>query len=218
MKTMQPTLINFSNFQTLGLFSRGVTISERLIIHTKRLNCPICGSLCNYNGCSNTGRHTFSRSGGGLLRKGQQYCSICDLTIQVDNPWLDEILALMNEFIVSQVLSLSSNLSEAEIVKHLEYTMSVKISKSTVHNIIAKSNEELESLEFDYEIKDGFYGYDEQYLKINGKRAYRIVFFDLNENKIIYEKVHYNFSKKILKEILVEVFGDKMPKGFVVDM
>lgn len=218
MKTIQPTLINFIDFKALGLFTGHTTISQVGIVHTKRLNCRICGTLCSFNGSSNKGKHIFSKSATINFRKGQQYCPNCGKTIQVDNEWLNEMLNSFKQFIVSQVLSLSANLSEEEIVTHLYDTMSVKVSKSAVHNIITKSNEDFENIEFDYEIKDHFYGYDEQYLKINGKRAYRLVFFDLKENKIIYEKIHYGFSKKILKQVLTEVFGETKPKGFVVDM
>lgn len=218
MKTIHPTLINFPAFKLAGLFSNKVKISCAGIVHTTRTNCCTCESKCNYNGSSNKGKHILSKSSNSFFRKGQQYCPICDKTIQVENEWLDSFIDSLNQFIVSQVLSLSEQLSEKEIATHLETTMSIKVSKSTIHNIITKSNEEFEEIEFDYEIKENFYAYDEQFLKIDGKRAYRLVFFDLKENKIIYEKIHYKFSKKILKQILVEVFGDKIPKGFVVDM
>lgn len=222
MKQIQPTLINFSQFKIFELFNNNVVLSLGkkgiTIVHTKRITCPICGRLCNYNGSSNKGKHSLTTSSNNFLQKGQQYCPDCDKTIQVENSWLDDMITSMKQFIVSQVLSLSDGKSEDEIVEHFNSTMSIIIAKSTVHDIINKSNEDLENLEFDYEVKEHFYGYDEQYLKINGKSAYRLVFFDIKENKIIYEDVHYHFSKKILKRILKEVFGDKTPKGFVVDM
>ncbi|MHA1880480.1 MAG: hypothetical protein ACTSYG_08790 [Candidatus Heimdallarchaeota archaeon] len=221
MKSIQPTLINFPQFKMLELFDNKVVLSstkQGVIVHTKRVTCPCCGKICNYNGNSNKGKHSLTQSSGNFLQKGQQFCPDCGKTIQVENTWLDELITSMKQFIVSQVLSLSNGKSEDEIVEHFNSTMSIKIAKSTVHNIISKSHEELAALEFDYEVKENFYGYDEQYLKINGKSAYRLVFFDIKENKILYEKVHYRFSKKILKQILKEVFGDKAPKGFVVDM
>ena len=218
MKTISPNLINFPAFELAGLFSNEVVISRTGIVHATRTNCCDCKNECNYNGSSNKGKHILSKSSNSFFQKGQQHCPICDKTIQVKNEWLDKIIDSMNQFILSQVLSLSEQLSEEEIANHLEKTMSIKISKSTIHNIIDKSNEEFEVIDFEYEIKEHFYGYDEQYLKIDGKRAYRLVFFDLKENKIIYEKIHYKFSKKILKQVLIEVFGDKTPKGFVVDM
>lgn len=218
MKALQPDLITYPVFKTLGLFDPNIAISASGIVHTARVHCPGCGALCLYNGSSNKGRHILSRTSDSYLRKGQQYCPICEQTIQVDNPWIDTMIDSFNGYIESQVLSLSGRLSEDEIVTHLQNTTSIQISKSTVHNIISKSNDDLDNVEFEYVIKDHYYGYDEQYLKIDGKRAYRIVFFDFKENKLVYEKIHYRFSKKILKEILEEVFGEKAPKGFVVDM
>lgn len=218
MKQIQPTLINFAAFQVLNLLNGEIVISRSGIIHTNRRQCPVCGALCNYNGSSNRGHHTLSNSGGGFFRKGQQHCPVCDKTIQVENSWLDEIKDTLDHFVISQILSLSESLSEDEIVNHLENTMSIIISKGSVHNIIEASNQAFEDVQFDYELKEDYYGYDEQFIKISGRRAYRIVIFDISGNKVIYEKVHYRFSKKILKKVLREVFGDKKPKGFVVDM
>ena len=218
MITIQPTLNNFRNFKALDLFGSTARISKSGIIHSKREHCEICGSPCQYNGSSNKGRHGLSRSTKSFLQKGQQYCSTCDRTIQVENEWLDNILESINQYLTSQIISLSENLSEEEIVKHFERTMSIKISKSTVHNIIKNVNEELRNHKFEYEVTGDFYAYDEQYISINGKRAYRLVIYDLKNDKIIYEKIHERFSKKILMQVLREVFGGAKPKGFVVDM
>jgi hypothetical protein len=218
INTIQPTLMNFSVFQHIGLFDRNVTITNSGIVHTNKVFCPDCGTVCSYNGSSNKGHNIFSRSYNSFLRKGQQFCPECKKTIQVDNYWLDNALESFNGYLVSEIVSLSSNFSEDEIVNHLENTKSIIISKSLVHNIINASNEELSLLDFDYKIKHEFYGYDEQYITIDGKRAYRLVFYDLKNDEVIYEKTHYKFSKKILQEILKEVFKDSKPKGFVFDM
>jgi len=220
MRRIQPTLINFSIFGQLDLMSGDTLISDKGIIHTKREVCDICGNVCQYNGSSNIGKHILTTSSNSFLRKGQQYCSTCDKTIQVDNKWIDNMVTSFNEYVATQIISLSDKLSEDDIVTHLKNTMSIEISKSTVHNIISKSNEDLTNLEFDYKIEEGFYGYDEQFLMIDGKRAYRIVFYDIANNKVIYEDIVYKFSKKILQEIIIKVFPktEPKPKGFVVDM
>lgn len=218
MKTIQCTLFNFSIFKTIGLLNQNVAISRNGIIHTERKPCPICKTLGNYNGSSNKGIHSLSNSLDSFFRKGQQYCPKCKKTFQVENKWLDEHINFIKSYVISQVLSLTPSLSEDEIVLHLRRTSGISISKSTVHFIISKSEEELDSIEFEYELGYGFYCYDEQYLMINGRRAYRVVIFDPKNNKIVYEKIHYKFSKKKLKKLLKEVFGDFIPKGFVVDM
>ena len=218
MKLIQPTLNNFASFKILGLFENTAKISKSGIIHNERMTCDICGSVCCYNGSSNKGRHALSRSADSYFQKGQQYCHVCDRTVQVDNVWLDNMMDSFNLYLASQIISLSENLSEDEIVKHFDRTMSIKISKSTIHNIIKNANEELKNHEFEYEVTDDFYAYDEQYISIDGKRAYRLVIFDLKNEKIIYEKIHESFSKKILMQVLREVFDGTKPKGFVVDM
>ena len=218
MKLIQPTLNNYANFKILDLFENTARISKSGIIHNERHVCETCGSVCCYNGSSNKGRHALSRSTDSFFQKGQQYCPVCEKTVQVDNVWRDNLIDSFNLYLASQIISLSENLSEDEIVKHLDRTMSIKISKGTVHNIIKNANEELKNHEFEYEVTDDFYAYDEQYISIDGKRAYRLVIFDLKNEKIIYEKIHERFSKKILMQVLREVFGETKPKGFVVDM
>ena len=130
IKTNQPTLINLSVFNRLNLFNQHVTITTKGIVHTSRGSCPDCGTICNYNGSSNKGRHIFSKSYKSFLRKGQQCCPNCNKTIQVEDPWLDDMIQTFDDYILTQVISLPNALSEYEIVKHLETTISVIISKS----------------------------------------------------------------------------------------
>ncbi|MBD3355497.1 hypothetical protein GF361_05995 [Candidatus Woesearchaeota archaeon] len=218
MKIKQPTLINFSTYQILGMFDNKIIQSMTGIYHTKREHCPICGKLGSYNGSSNKGKHDLSRSTGSYLRLGQQRCTSCNEPIPVNNEWFLKMKEKIRDFIKSIVISLSSSLSEEEIKVHLEEVYQIKIPKSTIHKIKSIADKEISSLEFEYKVKEGWYGYDEQHIKIKGKKAYRIVIFDLELNDVIYENIHFKLSKKILKKILTKVFPDKKPLGFVVDM
>lgn len=218
MKIKQPDLKNFPIYEHLNLFSGEMIISQKGIFHTKKVNCPTCNNKCVYNGQSNKGKHILDKTTTILFRKGQQYCSNCKKTIQVENKWLDEYLVNLNDYVITQIISLSKTMSENDIKNHLSNTMSIEISKSSIHKIIKESNIILQNYNPQVTINDDFYGYDEQYLKINGKTAYRLVFYDHKMNNIIYEKIHYKFSKKILIGVLKEVFKDNSPKGFVVDM
>lgn len=210
--------MNFSVFRNINLFDNDVKITTSGIVHTKREICPDCGTICQYNGSSNKGKHILSRSYNSFLRKGQQFCPDCKKTIQVDNLWRDEMIQNYNELLKTEIISLSSSMSEEEIKEHLYLTKSISISKSQIHKIIEKMNDDLSSLEITYEFEEGFFGYDEQYVKIGGNIAYRIVIYDLKQDKVIYEQTHKRFSKKILQQLLTEVFGSTIPKGFVTDM
>lgn len=214
----KPKLINFLNLKHFKLDYTQFFITDTNIVHIKRVKCPDCGTLCSYNGSSNKGWTVFSNSYGAFFRKGQQFCSNCKKTIQVENPYLDDILKNFLEIITSQVLSLSESLSEKEIHEHLKRTMNIKISLSTIHNIKQILIKNLNVNETSKDVFSDFYGYDEQHLKIRGKTAYRIVILDIKENDILYEAVHPNFSKEILITILKKVFKGKKPKGFVTDM
>ena len=99
MKLIQPTLNNFANFKILDLFENTVRISKSGIIHNKRMICDICGAVCCYNGSSNKGRHALSRSTDSFFQKGQQYCPVCDRTIQVENEWRDNLIDSFNLYL-----------------------------------------------------------------------------------------------------------------------
>ena len=178
----QPTLNNFAQYQNLGLMNNNVIISKDNVIHTKRIHCPDCGTLCSYNGSSNKGNHILSKNEHSFLKKGQQKCPHCNKTVQVSNEWINKIKGSLDQFFITQISSLSQSMSEEEISKHFEDTMGVKLPKSSVHRIIKKINEEIEALEFEYQCKEGFYAYDEQFVKVNGKLGYRIVILDIDKN------------------------------------
>ncbi len=218
----QPTLINYSNF--LGFYNltlqtnQDIFLSKNNVIHTKRKECPKCGKLCSYNG-SNYSGNIISRSYSTLFKKGQQKCSNCNTTVQPENPIIDKIKLKLNNMIISMVLSLREKyLSYQEIASHLNDCFKIKISKSTIEKIIESELEKIYDLELDFDIEDYFYGYDEQYLKVNGKRVYRIVIFDYKNNIPIYEADHPTLTRKILIQILKSVFKKTKPKGFVFDM
>lgn len=222
MKVMQPTLINYAEIQHIYThmrqFGNGIILSQAGVIHSERVNCHLCNRLCCYNGSNKSG-HLVGRSEGSFFKKGQQYCKHCAITIQVDNEFIDRMKDELNRFIISQIVSLRKRLNSfGDIAGHLGTAHGLKISKETVREIYDAKMSEYDDLEFEYEVEDGFYGYDEQYITINGERFFRVVIFDYKNNRPIYEEKHKILTKKILEQILRKVFGDEKPKGFVFDM
>jgi len=108
--------------------------------------------------------------------------------------------------------------SYSDISKHISEVYRINISESTLKTICEKRLCDFNDLEIDFVVEDDFYGYDEQYVTVGGKKAYRIVIFDFGNNQPIYEAKHENLTKDALKNVLKEVFPDKKPKGFVFDM
>lgn len=223
MNLYQPTLINFGHITLLHDYATQnnikLVISKNGVLHTERKQCPRCdGGLCSYNGSNKTG-HIISRSEDIYFKVGQQYCPHCGKTIQIENDFIVSIKHALNQFILSETLSLRGKfMSYADISSHMYEVHKIKIDDTTLKTICENRFLDFENLEFDYEIEDGFYGYDEQYIRVNGKLVYRIVIYDCKNNCVIYEAKHETLTKKILKQILEQVFGDEMPKGFIFDM
>lgn len=218
----QPTIKNYGHITMMHEYAsqNGVPliISACGVIHTVRQNCPHCGSICNYNGSNKSGS-IASRSIDAFFKKGQQYCKKCDKTLMFKNEYIDLLIHDSNQFIKSNVLSLREKcMSYPHIAQHLSEVYGIPIDPETVRYICEHRLDEFDDLDPEFEISDGFYGYDEQHIKICGKKYLRIVIIDYENSNVIYEQKHETLTKEILAGILKSVFGDKIPKGFVFDM
>lgn len=222
MKMYQPTLINFRSFKQIFDYAKQlgvkIIISKDGVLHTERIHCKNCNNLCSYNGSNKTG-NIMSRSVESFIKKGQQYCKTCDKTVQVENEFIDTIINELNQFIQSNVLSLREKfMSYPEIAMHLHEVYNIQISVTTLETICERIIRTYDSVDIDFKIENEIYGYDEQYIKVNGKLVYRVIIFDYKNNCPIYEAKHETLTKNELKDILKTVFGDNKPKGFVFDM
>ncbi len=221
----QTTLLNFSKASLVKTLSSKLVLSKNNVLHTKLINCPVCNSKCVYNGYSHKGNYNIlAKENEIFFKKGQQYCSKCNKTYQVEFPEFEELNNLILDKVKNQVYTLLElGNSESDIKYFLERNEYIKISKSNISLIRKDFFNKIEDLypELDSFLKndlEGFIGYDEQYLKINGKRQYRLVFLNLDTNEVIYEGLHSDISKKSLIKLLKEIFKDSKPKGFVFDM
>jgi transposase-like protein len=221
----QTTLLNFSKASLVKTLSSKLVLSKNNVLHTQPINCPICNCKCIYNGYSHEGNYNLlAKENEIFFKKGQQYCSTCDKTYQIQNSEFQEFNQLIIDKLKNQVYTLLElGNSESDIKYYLENNEGIKISKSNIALIkkdfftkIENSYPELDNLL--KENLEGFIGYDEQYLRIDGKRYYRLVFLNLDTNEVIYEGLHKDISKKSLIKLLKEIFKDSKPKGFVFDM
>jgi len=221
----QTTLLNFSKASLVKTLSSKLFLSKNNVLHTQLINCSNCNCKCVYNGFSHEGNfNPLAKENEIFFKKGQQYCPNCNKTYQISIPEFDELNQLIIDKLKNQVFTLLElGNSESDIKYYLEKNEQIKISKSNIALIrkqflikVENSYPELDNLL--KEDLEGFIGYDEQYLKINGKRYYRLVFLNLDTNEVIYEGLHRDISKKSLIKLLKKIFKDSKPKGFVFDM
>lgn len=221
----QTTLLNFSKASLVKTLSSKLVLSKNNVLHTELINCPKCNTKCVYNGYSHEGNYNpLAKKNESFFKKGQQYCSTCDKTYQVEFPEFEELNQLITDKIKNRIYTLLElGNSESDIRYYLEKNDQINISQSNIALIRKEFFTKIEKSypELDYILKkdlEGFIGYDEQYIKIDGKRRYRLVFLNLDTNEVIYEGLHRDISKKSLIKLLKEIFKDAKPKGFVFDM
>ena len=221
----QTTLLNFSKVSLVKTLNPKLVLSKDNVLHTQPIHCPKCNNLCVYNGFSHEGNYNYlAKENGVFFKKGQQYCSKCSKTYQIEIPEFEElnqITKLKINNIIKSLLELGN--SNSDIKYHLKRIENISVSLSYISNIRCEYFKEIEDSypELENLLKEdlgGFIGYDEQYIKIEGKRFYRLVFLNLDTNEVIYEGLHKDISKKNLIRLLREVFKDAKPKGFVFDM
>lgn len=221
----QTTLLNFSKASLVTKLSPKLILSKNNVLHTKLINCPKCGNKCVYNGHSNEGNYnSLAKENKIFFKKGQQYCSNCNKTYQISIPEFENINRIIHNKVNNQIYTLLElGNSEGDIKYFLEQNEQISICKSKIASIRKEFLDKVENSypELDIFLKkdlEGFIGYDEQYLNIDGKRYYRLVFLNLDRNEVIYEGLHKDISKKSLIKLLQTIFKNSKPKGFVFDM
>lgn len=221
----QTTLLNFSKASLVKTLSSKLVLSKNNVLHTEPICCPKCNRLCVYNGYSHEGNYNpLAKENEIFFKKGQQYCPNCDKTYQVEFPEFEELNQLIVDKINNNIKSLLEfGNSERDIKLHIKRTENISVSTSYIKIIrkgffkeVVTSFPELDKLEDKY--LQGFYGYDEQYIKIDGIRYYRIVIFNLDTNEVIYQELVKKLTSEKLEQILKDLFGQNKPRGFVFDM
>jgi len=221
----QTTLLNFSKASLVKTLSSKLVLSKNNVLHSELINCPNCNTKCVYNGYSHEGNYSFlAKNNSAFFKKGQQFCPICKKTYQIKFPEFEELNQLIYDKLKNRIYTLLElGNSESDIKYYLKQNENINISKANIALIrkeflikVESSYPELEN--FLKEELEGFIGYDEQYIKVEGKRMYRLVFLNLDTDEVIYEGLHSNISKKNLIKLLKIIFKDVKPKGFVFDM
>lgn len=225
MIAKQFSLINFTQQKSIFqqfcriLYGHSVNIeiTKTNIIHVEKEKCPNCGTIMDYNGFYESSA-LYYRSQYAYFKVGQQYCPDCDKTHIPQNRVVQTIVAKSNMFLENQMISLAEKgLSYPDISRHLKETLSVRVSAEHVSNIVKNHISSItlaDPLIYPYD----WYCYDEQHLKQNGKKVYRVVIYRPKTGDLVYEEDHDTFNKAVLRKILRKVFANTKPLGFTFDM
>lgn len=218
---IETNLNNFFVFQTKNIgFSQGniiLTKDNKLQLISRK--CPNCQKPdIIFNGSKQDNR-IIVKELGLTLYKGQYLCKNCKTTGIVRSEDLDEWIKQFREIIRNTVISLAANkLSFEKISQHIKDIFGKNISVEWVRQIYKRAIKKLRRSK--PKKVSGYFNYDEQHLKRNGKEVVRITIIDSITQTIILDKKFEDKTKETITKAIKKALKkyEKQIKCFICDM
>jgi hypothetical protein len=200
---IETNLNNFFVFQT-----KNIGFSQDKIILTKdnklqliSRKCPNCQKPdIIFNGSKQDNRIIVQEL-GLTLSKGQYLCKNCKTTGIVRSKELDEWIKQFKVMIKNTIISLAANkLSFERISQHIKDIFGKNISIEWVRQIYNRSIKKLRRSK--PKKVSGYFNYDEQHLKRNGKEVVRITIIDAITKTIILDKKFEDKTKETIAQAI----------------
>lgn len=218
---IEANLNNFFVFQT-----KNIDFSQDNIILTKdnklRLisrECPNCQKPdIIFNGSKQDNR-IIVKELGLTLYKGQYVCKKCKATGIVRSEELDKWIEQFKEIIKNTVISLASNkLSFEKTSQHIKDVFGRNISIEWVRQLYNRAIKKLRRSK--PKTVSGYFNYDEQHLKRNGKEVARITIVDAITKTIILDKKFEDKTKETITNAIRKALKkyEKKIRYFICDM
>jgi IS1 family transposase len=187
------------------------TNDELSVLELSQPTCPKCSS----SDVSQNGTYTRHPHGCDAVRVQRYLCSLCG-SFSPSHP------------------SVEDNHRHPRAVTHLCKTIDVFADASleaiqdisTVHYGVCPSDQQIhnwqteetaEIVENDLPVYSGIYTYDEQYLTINGRRAYRLTLYDELMRAPVAESIVDRCTKDTVREFLTTVLAEKSAHVITTD-
>ena len=171
--------------------------------------CPDCGAHKIIKKGSIT-KNKQNINGKTTEFKEQQYqCKKCGKKFGIkNNPLIGEHKQFLQEIMdkIPGIMKIGYQ-SLRKISKYFEIFLGIRISHQTIKNWSNKNHEEtINNEEFEY---SGYYLYDEQFLRLNGVRHYRLTLFDAVLNVPVSERIVRRRIPKNTKKFILDSTKDK---------
>lgn len=171
--------------------------------------CPVCGSRKIIKKGTIT-KNKQNINGKTTEFKEQQYkCKNCGKRFGIyNNPLIGKNKQFLQEIIdkIPGIMEIGYQ-SLRKISKYFEIFLGIRISHQTIRNWSNKNHEEtINNEEFEY---SGYYLYDEQFLRLNGVRHYRLTLFDAILNIPVSERIVRRRIPKNTKKFILDSTENK---------
>jgi transposase-like protein len=179
--------------------------------------CPYCGTrhVVKYGFTSRT--LVFKEIGKTKVKVQRYICKRCGKTFQTDltslvdkNSNFTNELKSESEHLISDYLGSLKN-----VCKSFKKFFGISVSHQTIENWLFV-NENI--LEFDLGRCSGYYVFDVEWLKINGKWKYRHTLLDAISNCIVADAIYYTEDETTVQKFLKESTANKNKKAITTDL
>ncbi len=171
--------------------------------------CPVCGSHKIIKKGTITKNKQNINGNITEFREQQYQCKKCNKKFGIsNNPLIDNNKQFLQEVMdkIPGIMKIGYQ-SLRKISKYFELFLGIQISHQTIHNWSNQNHEEtINNKEFEY---SGYYLYDEQFLRLNGIRHYRLTLYDAILNVPVSERIVRRRIPKNTKKFILDSTENK---------
>ena len=193
-----------SSIPTTPPESSGLAPHEASLVEASVPICPSCGSI----DATKHGTYTRYPHGRAPVRMQRYLCSICGGTFSPSLSYIEDGHRYPTEVKrLGRVVNAFTDASLENLQDICTVHFGLRPSDQQFCNWITEDTREI--VENDLPQYSGVYTYDEQYLRIDGKRAYRFVLYDDLMDAPVGERVADRLTKDSVRDFLTELLDDK---------
>lgn len=171
--------------------------------------CPVCGSHKIIKKGTITKNKQNINGKTTEFREQQYQCKKCNKKFGItNNPLIKNNKQYLQEIIdkIPEIMKIGYQ-SLRKISKYFQIFLGIQISHQTIRNWSNQNHEEtISNEEFEY---SGYYLYDEQFLRLNGVRHYRLTLYDAILNVPVSERIVRRRIPKNTKKFILDSTANK---------
>lgn len=179
--------------------------------------CPHCNSQWIVNNGNDISKNKVIKELGIVIKRGKFLCKNCGMTWTTHYKDAELFVEQYRQMIYIEVFSLClKDLSLDDISEHISIMFDDKISYEWVRQIYLKAARAIEKKKVLG--ASGIFHYDDQFIKINGKRHFRVVVIDAVTNKVIFDETVEDKAIETLKDKLNMKMLPYHKEVFIIDL
>lgn len=170
--------------------------------------CSICNSKMSHNGYNQ-----YQKNGLGAIKIGKYICPSCGNSCEESRgSWINQINNFLKSLAEICLLMRKCNVSYRCVALVLQHIY--PINKDTIYKLVKDFIENADVPPVKVKL---IVNYDEQYLKINGKRAYRLTVLDYETGQPIAEERHRRIDADTILDFISRHLPSEQPIFIVTD-